>query len=58
MFVPVRQDDYRLILPDLRGFGESTHPDDNQSSGTLFDLVGDLVCILEHAKAQNVVCVG
>ncbi|KAF9027539.1 alpha/beta-hydrolase [Hymenopellis radicata] len=50
--------DYHLIVPDLRGFGRSTHPGDVKSSGTLFDHVGDLVCILEHAKATPAVCVG
>ncbi|KAF8889212.1 Alpha/Beta hydrolase protein [Mucidula mucida] len=50
--------DYHLIVPDLRGFGRSTHPGDVKSSGTLFDHVGDLVCVLEHAKATPAICVG
>lgn len=50
--------DYHLIVPDLRGFGRSTHPDDVRSSGTLFDHVGDLTCILEHANVKEAVCVG
>ncbi|TFY76836.1 hypothetical protein EWM64_g7177 [Hericium alpestre] len=52
------QDDYRLIIPDLRGFGSSTHPGDVKSSGTMFDLVGDLLCILKDAKVAQTVCVG
>jgi soluble epoxide hydrolase / lipid-phosphate phosphatase len=52
------QDDYHLIVPDLRGFGSSTHPDDVQSSGTMGDMVGDLVCILEHANVKSAICVG
>jgi soluble epoxide hydrolase/lipid-phosphate phosphatase len=52
------QDDYHLIVPDLRGFGPSTHPDDIQSSGTMGDLVGDLVCILEHAAITSAICIG
>ncbi|KAH7905596.1 Alpha/Beta hydrolase protein [Hygrophoropsis aurantiaca] len=52
------KDDYRLIVPDIRGFGGSTSPGDVQSSGTLGDMVGDLVCILEYAKVDHVVCLG
>ncbi|KAJ3823957.1 Alpha/Beta hydrolase protein [Lentinula raphanica] len=50
--------DYHLIIPDLRGFGSSTHPDDVKGSGTLYDLVGDLQCILKDAKVESGVCVG
>jgi soluble epoxide hydrolase/lipid-phosphate phosphatase len=50
--------DYRLLVPDLRGFGESTHPGDVESSGTMGDLVGDLVCILQKEKVQKAICVG
>ncbi|KAJ4467868.1 Alpha/Beta hydrolase protein [Lentinula aciculospora] len=50
--------DYHLIIPDLRGFGSSTHPDDVKGSGTLYDLVGDLQCILEDANVDSGVCVG
>lgn len=52
------QDEYHMIAPDLRGFGASTHPGDVQSSGTMGDLVGDLVCIMEHAGVQSAVCIG
>ncbi|KAF8960273.1 Alpha/Beta hydrolase protein [Flammula alnicola] len=52
------KEDYHLIVPDLRGFGESTHPGEPQSSGTLGDMVSDLVCILEHAKVTSAVCIG
>ncbi|KAF7981811.1 hypothetical protein HWV62_31923 [Athelia sp. TMB] len=52
------QDKYHIVAPDLRGFGASTHPGDVQSSGTMGDLVGDLVCILEHAGVKSAVCVG
>ncbi|KAH9999509.1 alpha/beta-hydrolase [Russula vinacea] len=50
--------DYRVIAPDLRGFGPSTHPGDVKSSGTMPDLVGDLLCILEHAGAPKAIAVG
>lgn len=52
------QGDYHLIVPDLRGFGESTHPGDTKSSGTMGDMVGDLVCILEQAKVHSAICMG
>ncbi|KIJ53653.1 hypothetical protein M422DRAFT_25478 [Sphaerobolus stellatus SS14] len=51
--------DYHLIVPDLRGFGSSSHPGDVESSGTMADIVSDLVCILKHAGVDHkVVCVG
>ncbi|KAK1216740.1 hypothetical protein PQX77_020627 [Marasmius sp. AFHP31] len=56
------KNDYRLIIPDLRGFGDSTHPDDVESSGTMYDHVGDLACILHHAQVPKAkgkaICVG
>ncbi|KAF9475268.1 alpha/beta-hydrolase [Pholiota conissans] len=52
------KEDYHLVVPDLRGFGESTHPGDVPSSSTIPDMVGDLVCILENAKVESAVCVG
>ena len=52
------QDDYRLIIPDIRGFGASTHPGDVQSSGSMPDLVGDVVCILRHASVSQAVVIG
>jgi soluble epoxide hydrolase / lipid-phosphate phosphatase len=52
------QDSYHLLVPDLRGFGGSSHPGDVQTSGTMGDLVGDLVCILEHANVRSVTCIG
>ena len=51
--------DYHLIIPDLRGFGASTHPGDVQTSGTMADMVSDLACVLEDARVSHeVVCVG
>ncbi|KAF9530955.1 Alpha/Beta hydrolase protein [Crepidotus variabilis] len=52
------KNDYRLIAPDLRGFGQSTHPGNPETSGSLADMVGDLVCILEHAKVSSAICMG
>lgn len=56
-FTPYKRD-YRIIAPDLRGFGASTHPGDVRSSGAMPDLVGDLLCILEHAGAPEAIVVG
>ncbi|KAH9045759.1 Alpha/Beta hydrolase protein [Lactarius pseudohatsudake] len=50
--------DYRLIVPDIRGFGASTHPGDVQSSGSFPDLVGDLMCILRQAGVTQAVVIG
>jgi len=52
------KDEYHLLVPDLRGFAESTHPGDVKTSGTMQDMVSDLVCILEHAKVSSAICVG
>ncbi|RDB20271.1 Bifunctional epoxide hydrolase 2 [Hypsizygus marmoreus] len=52
------KNDYHLVVPNLRGFGNSTHPGDPRSSGTMGDLVGDLVCILEHANVHSAICMG
>ncbi|VDB97975.1 unnamed protein product [Peniophora sp. CBMAI 1063] len=53
------QNDFRLIIPNLRGFGDSAHPGDVRTSGTMPDLVGDLRCILDAAGVKDpVVCVG
>ncbi|KAJ6615541.1 alpha/beta-hydrolase [Mycena sp. CBHHK59/15] len=52
------EEDYHLIVPDLRGFAESTHPGESRTSGTMPDMVGDLVCILEHAGISSAVCLG
>ncbi|KAF8335589.1 alpha/beta-hydrolase [Amanita rubescens] len=43
------KDDYRLI---------STHPENTRSSGTLFDMVNDLDCILKHAGVEKAICMG
>lgn len=52
------QEDYHIIAPDHRGFGSSTHPDDVESSGTMFDLVGDLTCVLDNAGVDKAICLG
>jgi soluble epoxide hydrolase/lipid-phosphate phosphatase len=52
------QSDYRLIAPDIRGYGASTQPGDVQSSGSIPDVVGDLLCILRQAGVSQVVVIG
>lgn len=52
------QDEYRLIVPSIRGFGASTHPGDVQSSGSIPDVVGDLMCILQKAGVSQAVVIG
>ncbi|GJJ13136.1 hypothetical protein Clacol_007386 [Clathrus columnatus] len=50
---------YRLIIPNLRGFGASTHPGDIESSSTMADMVSDLACILGLASPKSkAVCIG
>lgn len=46
------------MAPNLRGFGDSTHPGEPQTSGTMADLVGDLVCVLQDAKIASAICMG
>ncbi|KZO94098.1 alpha/beta-hydrolase [Calocera viscosa TUFC12733] len=52
------ENDYHLIVPDLRGFGSSGHPGDVQSSSQMEDIVSDLTCILDQAGVNTAVCVG
>ncbi|KAF9224613.1 alpha/beta-hydrolase [Gyrodon lividus] len=52
------KDEYHIIAIDVRGFGGSTHPPDVQSSSTLADITGDLVCVLEHARVSSAICLG
>jgi soluble epoxide hydrolase/lipid-phosphate phosphatase len=50
--------EYNLLVPDLRGFASSTHPGDVEASGTIGDMVGDMLCVLDHAGVQQAICVG
>ncbi|KAG8705818.1 hypothetical protein FRC09_002744 [Ceratobasidium sp. 395] len=52
------REDYHLLVPDLRGFGWSSHPGDPEDSGTIPDHIDDLVCLLEAANVKHAVCVG
>ncbi|TFY67620.1 hypothetical protein EVJ58_g1507 [Rhodofomes roseus] len=52
------KNDYHIIAPSIRGFGASGHPGDVKSSGNWADIVGDLVCVLEHAGVSNAICMG
>ena len=48
---------YRVIVPDLRGFGESSKPAEVERYGIL-DLVGDVLGILDSAGVQRAHVVG
>lgn len=48
---------YRVIVPDLRGFGESSKPADVERYGVL-DLVGDVLGILDSLEVQRAHVVG
>jgi soluble epoxide hydrolase/lipid-phosphate phosphatase len=52
------QKDYRLILPEHRGYGDSEHPQDLFSSNTFPDFVNDIQCMMDDAKVRSGVCVG
>ncbi|KAK9691040.1 hypothetical protein RND81_09G172000 [Saponaria officinalis] len=48
---------FRVIVPDLRGYGDSDSPSD-PASYTVFHLVGDLVGLLDHLGLDLVYVVG
>ncbi|KAE9962094.1 hypothetical protein BLS_000843 [Venturia inaequalis] len=50
--------DYRLIIPENRGFGDSEHPVNLNGSNTFNDFVGDVTCMMDHSKVTKGVCVG
>ncbi|KAH8826880.1 alpha/beta-hydrolase [Flagelloscypha sp. PMI_526] len=50
--------EYHLIVPDLRGFADSTIPGDIRSSGTYKDHIEDFQAILKNAGVQSAVCIG
>ncbi len=51
-------DEYRLIIPEHRGFGDSQHPADLFSSNTMPDFVEDVQCVMDDAGVKAGVCVG
>src|SRR4029079_4431136 len=48
---------YRVVAPDLRGFGESSKPSEIDRYGVL-DLVGDVLGILDSVGVQRAHVVG
>jgi pimeloyl-ACP methyl ester carboxylesterase len=48
---------YRVIAPDLRGFGNSDHPAEADAY-TILHFVGDLVALLAHVGADQAIIVG
>lgn len=53
--LPFLQDGADLILPDLRGFGESSSP---QAGYSLGDMAADVVALLDHLKIKQAVIAG
>ncbi|KAL6638363.1 hypothetical protein ACP70R_023858 [Stipagrostis hirtigluma subsp. patula] len=48
---------FRALAPDLRGYGDSDVPAD-PAAYTIFDIVGDLVALLDHLRLPKVFVVG
>jgi pimeloyl-ACP methyl ester carboxylesterase len=48
---------YRVIVPDLRGYGRSDKPEDKDAYNIVY-LVGDVVSVLDHAGAERAHVVG
>jgi pimeloyl-ACP methyl ester carboxylesterase len=48
---------YRALVPDLRGFGASDHPE-GVDAYNLLHLIGDMVAVLDHAGAERAHVVG
>ena len=53
--VPLLQDEFDLILPDLRGFGESDAVD---SPYTMTDLADDIASLLDHIGLESALLAG
>ena len=53
--VPLLEDTFDVIIPDLRGFGESTITD---SSPTVEDYASDIAALLDHLGTQKTAIVG
>ncbi|KAF2668750.1 alpha/beta-hydrolase [Microthyrium microscopicum] len=50
--------DYRLIIPEHRGFGDSQHPKSLDNSNTMGDFVNDIICMMDDAKVSQAPCIG
>ncbi|KAK5994734.1 Epoxide hydrolase A-like protein [Cladobotryum mycophilum] len=50
--------EYRLIIPEHRGYGDSEHPHDLFESNTMPDFVDDVMCMMDNAGVKAGVCVG
>ena len=53
--VPLLKDDFDLILPDLRGFGQS---DAGNAAYTMRDLADDIASLLDHLGLESAVLAG
>ncbi|QDS69463.1 hypothetical protein FKW77_006186 [Venturia effusa] len=50
--------DYRLIIPEHRGYGDSEHPKNLNGSNTFNDFVGDITCMMDNSRVAKGVCIG
>ena len=48
---------YRVVAPDMRGFGQTTSPDDPSAFG-IFDMVGDMVALVSALGEKQAAIVG
>ena len=53
--VPLLENDFDLILPDLRGFGESSTPG---ASSLMADMAEDIAALLDYLKIKKAAIVG
>ena len=53
--IPLLQDDFDIILPDLRGFGESSSPG---ASSLMVDMSEDIAALLDSLKIKKAAIVG
>jgi pimeloyl-ACP methyl ester carboxylesterase len=48
--VPLLSEHFSIVVPDLRGIGDSTHPDDGYDMATVADDIAELMSELGHDK--------
>ncbi len=52
-WVPYLAQFFRVVRPDMRGLGQSSHPADPDRDLTVQTLVGDLAALIRHLGAEN-----
>lgn len=48
--VPQLTPHFTVVVPDMRGFGDSSHPDSGYDMATIADDIAELMTILGHAR--------